>query len=107
MLMLMRADEGATEKADCNDPVVKAACLLDSEACPAECKESSEDKTDEVVKSGSLVVTADAATGRSAIKGAASDLDTLTFKTSENVEITKVVLERYGYSTQDDVDEND
>jgi hypothetical protein len=30
-------------------------------------------------------------------------LDTLTFKTSEDVEITKVVLERYGYSTIDDI----
>jgi hypothetical protein len=31
-------------------------------------------------------------------------LDTLTFKTSEEVEITKVVLERYGYSSPDDVE---
>jgi hypothetical protein len=30
-------------------------------------------------------------------------LDTLTFKTSEEVEITKVVLERYGYSSPDDI----
>jgi hypothetical protein len=30
-------------------------------------------------------------------------LDTLTFKTSEDVEITKVTLERYGYSTRSDV----
>jgi nitrate reductase NapAB chaperone NapD len=32
-------------------------------------------------------------------------MDTLTFKTSEDVEITRVTLERYGYSTSDDVDE--
>jgi hypothetical protein len=31
-------------------------------------------------------------------------LDTLTFKTSEEVEITKVVLERYGYSSPEDVE---
>ena len=31
-------------------------------------------------------------------------MDTLTFKTSEEVEITKVVLERYGYSDDDDID---
>jgi hypothetical protein len=30
-------------------------------------------------------------------------MDTLTFKTSEEVEITKVILERYGYSTNNDV----
>jgi len=98
MLMLMRADEGATEKADCSDPVVKAACLLDSDACPAECKESS-DEDNTVVKSGDLAVTADPAAGRKVLKSGISDLDTLTFKTSENVEITKITLERYGYST--------
>jgi hypothetical protein len=31
-------------------------------------------------------------------------LDTLTFKTSEEVEISKVVLERYGYSAPTDVE---
>jgi hypothetical protein len=31
-------------------------------------------------------------------------LDTLTFKTSEEVEITKVVLERYGYSAPEDIE---
>ena len=100
--MLMRADEGATEKADCNDPVVKAACLLDSEACPAECKESSEDKTDEKVKAGDLAISASSASRKILINGT-SDLDTLTFKSSEPVEITKITLERYGYSTNDDV----
>jgi hypothetical protein len=87
--------------------MIALACQLGTDACPAECKakDSDEDNTDtdEKVKSGSLVVEADAATERSAIKGAASDLDTLTFKTSEEVEITKVVLERYGYSAPSDV----
>ena len=62
----------------------------------------------DVVKSGDLSVTATPAEGRKAIvsvSGAVSDLDTLTFKTSKKVDLTKVVLERYGYSSADDVDE--
>ena len=109
MLMLMRSDEGGAG-VDCDDPVVALACLdpeLDAyKECPAACRDNGEEednKEDEVVKSGSLVVSAEATSTRSAIKGAASDLDTLTFKTSEEVSITKVVLERYGYSSPEDV----
>jgi hypothetical protein len=106
MLMLMRS-EGGEAAVNCDDEMIALACQLGTDACPAECKakDSDEDNTDtdEKVKSGSLVVEADAATSRSAIKNAASDLDTLTFKTSEEVEITKVVLERYGYSSPDDI----
>ena len=60
-----------------------------------------DDKTDEVVKSGDLSVTATPSTDRKIIVGEngwVSDTDTLTFKTSENVEITKITLERYGFS---------
>ena len=108
MLMLMRSETNAV---DCDDPVVALACL-DEEAeaykeCPAACREDA--KTDEdgkPVKSGDLAVTAKAAEGgRKAIVPGVSDLDTLTFKTSEDVTVTKVVLERYGYSSSDDVDE--
>jgi hypothetical protein len=109
MLMLMRSEQGGAG-VDCDDADIALACL-DPEAdlykeCPAACREnsSSEDNTDKNVKSGDLVVTAEATSSRSAIRGAASDLDTLTFKTSENVEITKVVLERYGYSAYTDVE---
>ena len=103
MLMLQRS-EGGDAGVDCDDEMVVLACQLGTDACPAACKDDSkEDNSDEKVKSGSLVVEADAATSRSAIKWAASDLDTLTFKTSEEVEITKVVLERYGYSSPDDI----
>lgn len=102
MLMLQRS-EGSDAGVDCDDPVVALACSLDTDECPAACKANS-DKEETVVKSGDLAVTAKAATDRKAIvTGAVSDLDTLTFKTSENVEITKIVLERYGYSTKEDV----
>ena len=37
------------------------------------------------------------------LKSGTSDLDTLTFKTSEEVEITKITLERYGYSKEDQI----
>ena len=107
MLMLMRSETNAV---DCDDPVVALACL-DEEAdaykeCPAACREDANKTDDEVVKSGDLAVTAKAAEGgRKAIVPGVSDLDTLTFKTSEDVTVTKVVLERYGYSSSDDVDE--
>ena len=111
--MLMRSETNAV---DCDDPVVALACL-DEEAeaykeCPAACREDA--KTDEdgnVVKSWDLAVTAKAASDRKVIvsgidgdTATVSDLDTLTFKTSEEVEISKVTLERYGYSSNEDVD---
>jgi hypothetical protein len=56
MLMLMRASEGSEPaKADCEDPMIKAACLLDSDKCPAECKDEAE-KEETVVKSGDITV---------------------------------------------------
>ena len=60
----------------------------------------------DVVKSGDLTVTAKASTDRKIIvgeNGGVSDTDTLTFKTSENVEITKITLERYGFSDGSEV----
>ena len=105
MLMLMRSEGGSevSDETDCEDPLVVLACNSDSDACPAACKEESKDE-DEVVKSGDLAVTASAAAGRKVIvPSSISDLDTLTFKTSEEVELSKVVLERYGYSVGTDV----
>ena len=107
MLMLMRSEDNAS--VDCTDADIMLACL-DPEAelykeCPAACRED-DSKADTSVKSGDLAVTAKAAEGgRKAIVPGVSDLDTLTFKTSEDVTVTKVVLERYGYSSADDVDE--
>ena len=96
----MRSAEGSETKADCEDPMIKAACLIEDASCPAACKESSSDeKEDTVVKSGDLAVTAKAAEGKKALQTGISDMDTLTFKTSENVEITKITLERYGYNS--------
>ena len=105
--MLMRSDEGAG--VDCEDPVVALACLdpeLDAyKECPAACRDNGEeDEDNKVVKSGDLEVTASANSSRKVVKWGVSDLDTLKFKTSEEVEITKVVLERYGYSTYESVD---
>jgi hypothetical protein len=102
MLMLMRASEGSEPaKADCEDPMIKAACLLDSDKCPAECKGSDEKEDNTVVKSGDLAVTAKAAEGKKVLTSGISDMDTITFKTSENVEISKITLERYGYNSDD------
>ena len=107
MLMLQRS-EGSSDasKTDCDDPIVALACQTDSDACPAECKGSDEKETTDSgkVKAGDLEVSASAASRKILINGT-SDLDTLTFKSSEPVEITKVILERYGYSTNADVNQ--
>lgn len=59
----------------------------------------------EKVKSGKLIVKATAAEGRKVVIPGTSDMDTLTFKTSEDVTISKIVLEQYGYSLPEDVEE--
>ena len=107
MLMLMRS-EGNDAVVDCDDADVKLACFdEDSDMyknCPAACREdNSGEETPSVAKAGSLVVTAKSAEGKKALIGGTSDLDTLTFKTSEEVTISSITLERYGYSTIDDV----
>jgi hypothetical protein len=113
MLMLMRSEGGSN--VDCEEPTIALACLdpeLDSyKDCPAACREGANKDEDGVVKSGDLAVTAKAASDRKVIvsgedgtEATVSDLDTLTFKTSEEVEISKVVLERYGYSSNEDVE---
>ena len=59
----------------------------------------------DVVKSGDLSVTATPATERKAIiNGGVSDLDTITLKASEKITVNSITLERYGYSTAEDVD---
>jgi hypothetical protein len=68
MLMLQRS-EGSDAGVDCDDEMVVLACQLGTDACPAACKDDSkEDGTDEKVKSGSLVVEAEATSSRSAIR---------------------------------------
>ena len=105
MLMLQRSEANGAG-IDCEDTDVVLACLEDLDNCPAACKAEYEDGGDDntVVKSGDLAVTAKAGDNRKVVIPGTSDLDTLTFKTSEEVEITKVVLERYGYSDADDID---
>ena len=101
MLMLMRS-EGNDSVVDCDDPMTVIACTTDTDACPAKCREGGEEDNT-VVKAGDLAITATPTAGRKAIIGGVSDLDTLTFKTSEEVTISKIVLERYGYSKDGDV----
>lgn len=54
-------------------------------------------------KAGDLKVTATAATNRRIVDNAVSDLDTATFSANENITLEKVVLERYGYSSTNDI----
>ena len=103
--MLMRS-EGNDAVVDCEDPMTVIACTTDTDACPAKCREAASDETDGVVKAGDLAVKSSAAEDRKVVvqawdpeaDWAVSDLDTLTFRTSEEVTLTKVVLEKYGYA---------
>ncbi len=82
---------------------------LGSDSCPAACQKDSEETTvDEngktVVKAGDLSISATAASNRKAVIGGVYDLDTITLKASEAITLNSVTLERYGYSTADDIE---
>ena len=110
MLMLQRAATTVAPE-ECKDAAVVMACALDpeSDACPAACRKTTKDDEttdtgkDEVVKAGDLRVTATAATDRKAIANGDSDLDTITLKTSEALTVNSITLERFGYSSADNV----
>ena len=82
------------------------ACMAETDECPTACRESTPaDDTPSVVKAGSLELTARPEDGRKVISdGVTSYLDTLSIKVSEDVTVSSITLERYGYSTTDDVD---
>jgi len=101
MLMLMRS-EAWNNNPECQDPLVVLLCEADSPDCPAACREDNSE-TDTNVKAGDLAVSADAAPNKKILASGTSDLDTITFKTSEKVDINKITLERYGYSDADQV----
>jgi hypothetical protein len=69
MLMLMRS-EGGEAAVNCDDEMIALACQLGTDACPAECKDNSNDETntDGKVKAGDLAVEADAAANRKILK---------------------------------------
>ena len=120
--MLMRSENETPSI--CEETDVKVICAVEEAAeeykdCPAACRKDNTKEEDngeeEVVKSGSLAVSSSAADDRSVVVPSAaadadataiSDLDTLTFKTSEEVTISKVVLEKYGFSNADDIVKN-
>ena len=107
MLMLERAAE-TVNPSECNDPAVLLACSLGSDSCPAACQKDNDetevdDKGNVVVKSGDLSISATAATDRKAIATGVSDLDTITLRTSEDLTVNSITLERYGYSSAENV----
>ena len=46
MIMLQRADEDGATTNVCKDPLIMLACALDSDDCPAQCKEGRKDGED-------------------------------------------------------------
>jgi hypothetical protein len=87
----------------CEETDVKVICAVEEAAeeykdCPAACRKdnSKEEKkdTDEVVRAGDLDVSASGNSDGKLFIGRASELDTITLKTSEEVSISKIVLER-------------
>jgi hypothetical protein len=103
MLMLMRSEGSDSSKANCEDALIKLACATDSDDCPAECKDNGDKDSDEVVKSGDLVIKATPSSNRRAVGTGVSDLDTITLKASEAITLNSITLERYGYSDGDSV----
>ena len=111
MLMLMRSENETPSI--CEETDVKVICAVEEAAeeykdCPAACRKDNtkeEEKEDTVVKSGDLEVSVEANKGADAfLYGGTSDLDTIKFKASEEgMTVTKVTLERFGYSSSDDV----
>jgi hypothetical protein len=97
--MLMRSDEGGAG-VDCEDEMVQLACAMESDECPAACRDNGEEEEDnKVVKSGDLTVKAVENEGASVFaNGLTSEMDTLTFKASEDITLNSVTLERYGLS---------
>jgi hypothetical protein len=105
MLMLQRSDEGGNTGVDETDALLACMekCAENDEACIAACYDEEDNGEEEVVKSGSLVVSATANSSKKVVTNGTSDMDTLQLKTSEEVTITKIVLERYGRSYYDSV----
>jgi hypothetical protein len=102
MLMLMRAEDETPSI--CEETDVKVICAVEEAAeeykdCPAACrkdntKDEEKEDTDEVVRAGDLDVSASGNSDGKLFIGRASELDTITLKTSEEVSISKIVLER-------------
>ena len=102
--MLQRSETNA-EAVDCDDPVIALACDLDTDECPAACKEDAKEEDNKVVKSGDLAIKATAAEGKKVVKNGISELDTITLKASEAITLNSVTLERYGLSAYEDIAE--
>ena len=69
MLMLQRSEENDNVSSKCDDAAIKLACELDSDECPAACREDAKDEVtdpDEKAKSGDLEVSVDTNKGADA-----------------------------------------
>jgi hypothetical protein len=103
MLMMMRADDNYSPATGCSAEELLACIIADDyDTCIAAC--SDEDTgSDVTVKSGDLAVTVAKNDGAVAFIGGAAELDYLTFKGSERITLNRVSLERYGFSSYEDV----
>jgi hypothetical protein len=101
--MLQRAS-GEEDKDLCE---MCLATGIGEEKCEAVCgsENNNEEEDNGKVKSGDLAVEATANKGSSVITdGATSELDTITFKASEDITLRSVTLERYGLSKYDSIE---
>ena len=102
MIMLQRASEG-------EDKDLCEMCLatgIGADKCEAVCgneDNGEEDNNEDVVKSWDLDVSSAGNTDGKLFIGRASELDTITLKTSEEVTISKIILEREWYSSKDNI----
>ena len=109
MLMLQRAAENVNPS-ECNDPAVLLACSLGSDSCPAACQKKADEKSEEDTANQGTIdglpiagdLTIAVADYSDAIKSVPVKgtvvFNAVDFKSSENVTIESVKLERTGLS---------
>ena len=100
MLMMMRADENYTPVAEGCSAEELLACFNadDYDACIAACSDEGEEEEPVIAKAGTLNVSPKSNDGAKVFLGGVSELDTINLKASEEINVEKVTLEKYGYT---------
>ena len=108
-IMLQRVDEdyldGSRKPAVCRDPLIMLACALETDDCPAECKEKEEKPVDPADRIGDLNVrVADySSTIKTAPMVGTVVFNSIEFTASQSITINSIQLERIGLSSRADI----
>lgn len=114
MIMLQRAagneDVIAGGKAQCNDPIIQLACIMETDACPSICKEGNQDGNiddgSSQVKAGNLDVnvTDYSSTIKSAPNQGTVIFNNVSFKASQSITLNGIVVAMAGLTSRGSVD---